>query len=85
MPPIGRAVRMPERLQRLRKKVATRSSRWWPSAILVNPFSSAYVYSAPRRIREHSEHIVLPSGTTRVTTEYVSCSMTWYATPSDSR
>ena len=63
---------MPDSLawkNRLRKNVATMSSRWWPSAILVMPFAAAQVYSAPRRSREHSEHMVRPSGITRLTTE----------------
>jgi len=33
-----------------------------PSAILLMPFSPANRYSAPRRSREHSEHIVRPRG-----------------------
>src|SRR3546814_2559327 len=39
----------------------------------------------PRRNREHSEHMVLPSGITRVTIEYVSCVSMWKGTPSDVR
>src|SRR6185436_15969498 len=67
--------------KRLRKKVASTSSRWCPSAILVAPSSPATRYSTPRRSREHSEHIVLPSGITRFTTEYVSCSTMRKGTP----
>ncbi|CPI61586.1 Uncharacterised protein [Bordetella pertussis] len=39
----------------------------------------------PRRRREHSEHMVLPSGMTRVTIEYVSCVSIWNGTPSARR
>src|SRR3546814_11471753 len=70
---------------RLRKNVATRSSRWWPSAILLNPCSSANEYSAPRRRREPSEHKVLPSGTPRVTNESVSGSRIRESTPRNSK
>ena len=34
----------------------------------MKPSAAAWAYKAPRRSREHSEHNVLPSGTTRFTT-----------------
>ena len=52
-----------------KNSVSTMSSRWWPSAILVIPFSDAKRYSAPRRSREHNPQRVLPSGMMRFTTE----------------
>ena len=36
--------------------VSTASSKWWPSASLLQPCSFIVVFSAPRRIFEQSEH-----------------------------
>ncbi|CFN80250.1 Uncharacterised protein [Bordetella pertussis] len=52
---------------------------------MVAPSSLATRYRMPRRRREHSEHMVLPSGMTRVTIEYVSCVSIWNGTPSARR
>src|SRR6185312_12894347 len=48
-------------------RVCRMSSRWWPSAILVAPSSSATRYRMPRRRREHRLQVVLPSGMRRLT------------------
>src|SRR5437667_221139 len=71
--------------KRLRKNVASTSSRWCPSAIFVAPSSLATRYKTPRRKREHSEHIVRPAGMTRLTTLWVSCSAIWNGTPRSPR
>ena len=49
--------------------VSIMSSRWCPSATLVAPSLSATLYKMPRRRREQSEHMVLPSGIKRLTME----------------
>ncbi len=48
--------------------VCSMSSRWWPSAILVAPSSSATRYKMPLRRRLHRLHMVLPSGMCSFTT-----------------
>ena len=60
-------IRLPKNMFSI--SVVTMSSRWWPSAILVAPSSPATRYRMPRRSREHSEQVVLPSGTRRLTME----------------
>ncbi|MCY1373972.1 hypothetical protein D9M69_612800 [compost metagenome] len=66
----------------LSSRVCRMSSRWWPSAILVAPSSVATRYRMPRRSRLHRLHMVLPSGITRLTMEYVSWFSMWNFTPS---
>ena len=64
----GMALSLPPK-NMFKKKVCKMSSRWWPSAILLQPNSPATRYKMPRRKREHRLHMVLPSAILSLTME----------------